>query len=127
MDYSLSIVLCLMVIQVIWSVWLDLLDPARFENLVEHEYLFKIFLKSSLLQALTGEISFFDGHVRLHGSVCYVPQESCKNLVIEIIELLWIDSGIFSSTIKKNILFSNDYDQQLFERVVQATALDLVI
>ncbi len=87
----------------------------------------EISLKSSLLQALTGEISFFDGHVRLHGSVCYVPQESCKNLVIKIIELLWIDSGIFSSTIKKNILFSNDYDQQLFERVVQATALDLVI
>ncbi|CAF4608410.1 unnamed protein product [Rotaria sp. Silwood1] len=64
--------------------------------------------KSSLLQTLTGEIAFFDGHVRLHGSFCYVPQES------------WI----FSSTIKNNILFGKDYDSQLFQRVVQATALD---
>ncbi|CAF0900141.1 unnamed protein product [Rotaria sordida] len=64
--------------------------------------------KSSLLQTLTGEISFFDGHVRLHGSFCYVPQES------------WI----FSSTIKKNILLGKGYDPQLFQRVVQATALD---
>ncbi|CAF0900780.1 unnamed protein product [Rotaria sordida] len=64
--------------------------------------------KSSLLQTLTGEISFFDGHVRLHGSFCYVPQES------------WI----FSSTVKKNILLGKGYDPQLFQRVVQATALD---
>ncbi|CAF0960595.1 unnamed protein product [Rotaria sordida] len=64
--------------------------------------------KSSLLQTLTGEISFFDGHVRLHGSFCYVPQES------------WI----FSSTIKKNILLGKGYDPQLFQRVVQATTLD---
>ena len=27
---------------------------------------------------LTGEIGFFDGKVRLQGSFCYVPQESCK-------------------------------------------------
>jgi ABC-type multidrug transport system fused ATPase/permease subunit len=35
-------------------------------------------------------------------------------------------SGIFSSTIKSNILFGKGYDQQLFERVAQATALDIV-
>ncbi|CAF4380757.1 unnamed protein product, partial [Adineta steineri] len=34
--------------------------------------------KSSLLQTLTGEIGFFEGKVRLHGSFCYVPQEACK-------------------------------------------------
>ncbi|CAF3089068.1 unnamed protein product [Rotaria sp. Silwood2] len=64
--------------------------------------------KSSLLQTLTGEIPFFDGQVRLHGSFCYVPQEP------------WI----FSSTVKKNILFGKDYDPQLFRRVVDATALE---
>ncbi|CAF3088983.1 unnamed protein product [Rotaria sp. Silwood2] len=34
--------------------------------------------KSSLLQTLTGEITYFEGKVRLYGSFCYVPQESCK-------------------------------------------------
>ncbi|CAM4781960.1 unnamed protein product [Rotaria magnacalcarata] len=64
--------------------------------------------KSSILQTLTGEIPCFDGKVRLRGSFCYLPQEP------------WI----FSSTIKKNILFGKDFDPQLFQRVVSATALD---
>ncbi|CAF3968250.1 unnamed protein product [Rotaria sordida] len=64
--------------------------------------------KSSLLQTLTGEIAIFDGKVRMHGSFCYVPQES------------WI----FSSTIKTNILFGKAYDRNLFHKVVKATALD---
>ncbi|CAM2724338.1 unnamed protein product [Rotaria socialis] len=63
--------------------------------------------KSSILQSLTGEIPYFDGKVRLRGSFCYLPQEP------------WI----FSSTIKKNILFGKDFDPQLFQRVVSATAL----
>ncbi|CAF5155394.1 unnamed protein product, partial [Rotaria magnacalcarata] len=66
--------------------------------------------KSSLLQTLTGEITHFDGKVRLHGSFCYVPQES------------WI----FSSTVKNNILFGKEYNSKLFQRVVRATALDAV-
>ncbi|CAF4743672.1 unnamed protein product [Rotaria sp. Silwood1] len=63
---------------------------------------------SSLLQTLTGEITIFDGKIRMHGSFCYVPQES------------WI----FSSTIKTNILFGKAYDRNLFRNVVKATALD---
>ncbi|CAF1281015.1 unnamed protein product [Adineta ricciae] len=35
--------------------------------------------KSSLLQTLTGEITYFDGTVRLNGSFCYVPQESLNS------------------------------------------------
>ncbi|CAF4026024.1 unnamed protein product [Adineta steineri] len=65
--------------------------------------------KSSLLQTLTGEIGFFEGKVRLHGSFCYVPQEA------------WI----FSSTIKNNILFGKEYNHKLFQRVIEATALDI--
>ncbi|CAF0825031.1 unnamed protein product [Rotaria sp. Silwood1] len=64
--------------------------------------------KSSLLQALTGEISYFDGKIQLHGSVCYVPQEA------------WI----FSSTIKDNVLFGKEYNSKLFQHVIHATALD---
>ncbi|CAF1175851.1 unnamed protein product, partial [Adineta ricciae] len=65
--------------------------------------------KSSLLQALTGEIPCFDGKVRLYGSFCYVPQEP------------WI----FSSSIKENILFGKSFNHKLFQRVVNATALDI--
>ncbi|CAF5085011.1 unnamed protein product, partial [Rotaria sp. Silwood1] len=66
--------------------------------------------KSSLLQTLTGEITYFDGKVRLYGSFCYVPQES------------WI----VSSSIKNNILFGKKYNYKLFQRVVYATALDAI-
>ncbi|CAF3993643.1 unnamed protein product [Rotaria sp. Silwood1] len=65
--------------------------------------------KSSLLQTLTGEITYFDGKVRLYESFCYVLQES------------WI----FSSSIKNNILFGKEYNHRLFQRVVHATALDI--
>ncbi|CAF1162569.1 unnamed protein product [Adineta ricciae] len=64
--------------------------------------------KSSLLQALSGEITHFEGKVRLYGTFCYVPQES------------WI----FSSSIKNNILFGKEYDHKLFQRVIHASALD---
>ncbi|UJR10923.1 hypothetical protein I4U23_015108 [Adineta vaga] len=64
--------------------------------------------KSSLLQTLSGEIAYFEGKVRLYGTFCYVPQES------------WI----FSSSIKSNILFGQDYDHILFQRVIHASALD---
>ncbi|CAF0910972.1 unnamed protein product [Rotaria sordida] len=64
--------------------------------------------KSSLLQTLTDEITYFDGEIQLDGSYCYVPQEA------------WI----FSSTIKNNILFGKEYNHYLFQRAVRATALD---
>ena len=38
--------------------------------------------------------------------------------------LLW--TGIFSSTVKKNILFGKEYDAQLFRRVIRAAALEAV-
>ena len=34
--------------------------------------------------------------------------------------------GIFSSTIKNNILFGKEYNHKLFQQVVHATALDTV-
>ncbi|CAF1201861.1 unnamed protein product [Rotaria sp. Silwood1] len=64
--------------------------------------------KSALLKTILGEIGYFDGTVRVSGSMCYVPQEP------------WI----FPSTLQANILFGKAYDERLFERVMQATALD---
>ncbi len=37
-----------------------------------------------------------------------------------------IKLGIFSSTIKNNILFGKDYDEKLFQRVIRASALEAV-
>ena len=35
-------------------------------------------------------------------------------------------TGIFSSTVKKNIIFGKDYDGHLFRRVIRAAALEAV-
>jgi hypothetical protein len=34
--------------------------------------------------------------------------------------------GIFSSTVKKNIIFGKEYDGELFRRVIHAAALEAV-
>jgi len=39
---------------------------------------------------------------------------------------MFIVVGIFSSTVKNNVLFSKEYNHKLFQRVINATALDTV-
>jgi ABC-type multidrug transport system fused ATPase/permease subunit len=39
-------------------------------------------------------------------------------------KLYYTELGIFSSTIKNNILFGKDYDDKLFQRVIHASALE---
>ena len=85
-----------------------------------------MFLQSSLLQTLSGEITHFEGKVRLHGSFCYVPQESCEYEEKKTMKVSNASVGIFSSTIKNNILFGQDYDEKLFQRVIHASALEAV-
>ncbi|CAF4220833.1 unnamed protein product [Rotaria sp. Silwood2] len=48
--------------------------------------------KSSLLQTLTGEITYFEGKVRLYGSFCYVPQESSR---VNLARALYHDADIY--------------------------------
>jgi ABC-type multidrug transport system fused ATPase/permease subunit len=55
--------------------------------------------------------------LRSHVSVYYLSKKSSYILVA---------LGIFSSTVKKNILFGKEYDRKLFQRVMHATALDSV-
>jgi ABC-type multidrug transport system fused ATPase/permease subunit len=38
----------------------------------------------------------------------------------------FVDIGIYSSTVKSNILFGKEYDAQLFRRVTRAAALESV-
>ncbi|XP_053475532.1 canalicular multispecific organic anion transporter 1 [Ictalurus furcatus] len=63
--------------------------------------------KSSLISALLGEMRNLSGSVHIKGSVAYVPQQA------------WIQNA----TVKDNILFGSDEDEQKFQSVVEACAL----
>lgn len=69
--------------------------------------------KSSLLSCLLGEMPRVDGEVIIKGSLAYVPQEA------------WI----MNATIRENILFGEDMDEDKYNRVLDAAALrpDLAI
>ncbi|KAL6874374.1 hypothetical protein ACP4OV_013394 [Aristida adscensionis] len=63
--------------------------------------------KSSLLSCILGEMPKRGGIVKVSGRKAYVPQTA------------WILSG----TVRDNILFGNPYDNEKYERIIQACAL----
>ncbi|XP_050510756.1 ATP-binding cassette sub-family C member 4-like isoform X2 [Diabrotica virgifera virgifera] len=63
--------------------------------------------KSTLLQLLLGELKLSSGNIQMNGSVSYSGQES------------WL----FTSSLKNNILFGNDYDYNKYQQVVSACSL----
>ncbi|KAK2189921.1 hypothetical protein NP493_93g00019 [Ridgeia piscesae] len=63
--------------------------------------------KSSLISALLGEMELMDGQVNVRGSVAYVPQQA------------WIQNA----TVKQNILFSKDFRESRYRKVIDACAL----
>ncbi|KAK1792647.1 hypothetical protein P4O66_012581 [Electrophorus voltai] len=63
--------------------------------------------KSSLISALLGEMHRLSGSINVKGSVAYVPQQA------------WIQNA----TLKDNILFGSELDEQKLQRVVEACAL----
>lgn len=63
--------------------------------------------KSSLLSALLGEMEKVQGYVGLRGKVAYVPQQS------------WIQN----MTVRDNIIFQKQFDQELYDKVIDACAL----
>ncbi|WLF81435.1 ATP-binding cassette glutathione S-conjugate transporter ycf1 [Lodderomyces elongisporus] len=69
--------------------------------------------KSSIIQAILGDLYKLDGEVALHGKVAYVSQ------------VPWIMNG----TVKDNILFGHKYDPEFYQNVLKACALtvDLAI
>ena len=64
--------------------------------------------KSSILNAILGEMQKTSGEANVDGSVAYVGQQ------------VWIRNA----TVKDNILFGSDFDQQRYERVIEACALE---
>lgn len=63
--------------------------------------------KSSLLQAMLGDIWKIHGEIVLHGSVAYVAQQP------------WI----MNATIRDNIVFGHRWDPHFYERTINACAL----
>lgn len=64
--------------------------------------------KSSLLQAILGEITKESGTIEVNGSTSYVPQQA------------WI----LNATIQDNILMGAPYDAERFKTVTEVCALD---
>uniref|UniRef100_A0AAA9RX99 Multidrug resistance-associated protein 4 n=1 Tax=Bos taurus TaxID=9913 RepID=A0AAA9RX99_BOVIN len=64
--------------------------------------------KSSLLNALLGELSPSQGQVSMHGRIAYVSQQP------------WV----FPGTVKSNILFGKKYKEDRYEGVIRACALE---
>jgi ABC-type multidrug transport system fused ATPase/permease subunit len=63
--------------------------------------------KSSILAALLGEMNKTAGEVNVSGTIAYVPQTA------------WI----FNATLKDNILFGKEFNQILYEQIIEACAL----
>ncbi|XP_073425679.1 ATP-binding cassette sub-family C member 4-like [Dendrobates tinctorius] len=63
--------------------------------------------KSSLLSAILGELPKGKGFVDIRGRIAYVSQQP------------WV----FSGTVRSNILFGKEYNQEKYERVLRACAL----
>ncbi|KAF9586641.1 Multidrug resistance-associated protein 1 [Lunasporangiospora selenospora] len=64
--------------------------------------------KTSFLNALIGEMYKRQGTVQVKGTIAYVPQQA------------WI----INATLKDNILFGKDYDQEQYDRIVFASGLE---
>ncbi len=63
--------------------------------------------KSSLVSAVLGEMQKTGGNVSLTGSVAYVAQTA------------WI----FNDTLRNNILFGNEFDEALYKKAIEVSAL----
>jgi len=63
--------------------------------------------KSSLLNALLGEMERVKGNVNIRGKVCYVPQ------------VAWIQNG----TVRYNITFGEPYERRKYDKVLSVCAL----
>lgn len=69
------------------------------------------FLKSSLLMTILGELPVSEGIKKVHGRVGYASQQA------------WI----FNATVKENILFGQDFDEDRYQHVIECCALKKVV
>ena len=69
-----------------------------------------LLFQSSLLRALLGELPPSQGKVSVHGRIAYVSQQP------------WV----FPGTVRSNILFGKKYEDDRYEKVIKACALEEV-
>ncbi|KAM9999108.1 hypothetical protein ACTFIZ_002667 [Dictyostelium cf. discoideum] len=63
--------------------------------------------KSTLVQAMLGELETIDGEIGIKGSIAYVPQQA------------WI----INATLKDNIIFGKELDEEKYQKVLEVCAL----
>lgn len=63
--------------------------------------------KSSILQAILGELKLSKGCVKVGGKISYASQ----------------DAWVFAASVRQNILFGSPYDKKRYDKVVRACAL----
>ncbi|GFN99336.1 multidrug resistance-associated protein 1 [Plakobranchus ocellatus] len=63
--------------------------------------------KSSLISAMLGEMEKLKGTVTVKSSIAYVPQQA------------WIQNA----TLRDNVLFGSDYNERMYEKVIEGCAL----
>ncbi|XP_055860708.1 multidrug resistance-associated protein 1-like isoform X2 [Biomphalaria glabrata] len=64
--------------------------------------------KSSLISAILGEMDLRSGEVQKQGTISYSPQEA------------WI----LNDTVRNNVLFDSELDEEKYQKVIQACALE---
>ena len=69
-----------------------------------------IVFQTSILMAILGELPIREGHIKVKGQIAYAAQQP------------WV----FSSTIRQNILFGSEYDEEKYASVINASALTRV-
>ena len=74
-----------------------------------HLYIF-VYLKSTLLLALIGELENYNGLVDVKGKIAYISQQP------------WV----FTASIRQNIIFGNEYVKEKFDKVVEVCSLKKV-
>ena len=72
--------------------------------------MYNLYIKSSLLTAMIGQLTPTKGTVRIGGKVNFATQQA------------WI----FSETIRENILFGEPLEKDKYQEVIRACALDKV-
>lgn len=63
--------------------------------------------KSSLLQALLGDMFKVKGNINIDGSIAYVPQQA------------WIQNA----SLRQNIIYTNPYDEKKLKKIIKNCAL----
>ena len=71
---------------------------------------FVILFQSSFLMSILRELPVLKGVVKVNGRVAYVPQQP------------WV----FCASLRQNIVFGNEYDQDRYTNIIKGCALDEV-